>query len=110
MVPGINAKLEHLSMWGNTFLEYIMDRPPAGERAYQDASIRDQYFRGPSHGGTPPLPDPIPLEQLAAELGGNHLFYKNLDASIWFLLRPRGTETDVEKRQGLFANAMKLLW
>ena len=97
---GINAKLQTLE-WG-TFLKYIM--MPAGENEYQMSIVTriSQYLDA----DFPLYPDFHSSNWRPK--GGNHLFYKNLDVDRF--LDATRTETDVEKRQGLFANAMKLLW
>jgi peptide/nickel transport system substrate-binding protein len=97
---GINAKLQTLE-WG-TFLKYIM--MPAGENEYQMSIVTriSQYLDA----DFPLYPDFHSSNWRPK--GGNHLFYKNPDVDRF--LDATRTETDVEKRQGLFANAMKLLW
>ena len=97
---GINAKLQTLE-WG-TFLKYIM--MPPGENEYQMSIVTriSQYLDA----DFPLYPDFHSANWRPK--GGNHLFYKNLDVDR--LLDATRVETDVEKRQGLFAQAMKQLW
>ena len=97
---GINAKLQTLE-WG-TFLKYIM--MPAGENEAQMSIVTriSQYLDA----DFPLYPDFHSTNWRPK--GGNHVFYKNLDVDR--LLDATRVETDVEKRQGLFAQAMKQLW
>jgi glutathione transport system substrate-binding protein len=97
---GIHAKLQTLE-WG-TFLKYIL--MPAQENQYQMSIVTriSQYLDADF---------PIYTDFHSANWrpkGANHLFYKNADVDRW--LEATRSETDVEKRQALFAQAMRQLW
>jgi ABC-type transport system substrate-binding protein len=97
---GINAKLQTLE-WG-TFLKYIM--MPPGENEYQMSIVTriSQYLDA----DFPLYPDFHSANWRPK--GGNHVFYKNADVDRW--LDATRTETNPEKRQDLFAQAMKQMW
>jgi peptide/nickel transport system substrate-binding protein len=97
---GIQARLQTLE-WG-TFLKFILQ--PPHENQYQMSIVTriSQYLDADF---------PIYTDFHSANWrpkGMNHLFYKQPDVDRW--LEATRLETNTEKRQELFARAMKQLW